>query len=123
MGGAGVVGKILRALFVGGIMVGAASAGFAQGTEEREIAYGTIARITDNTIVLQVYDFTTETDIEVAYGKTPETAYENFNSSQDLHVGDEVDIEYIEAGGEKKILTVYKIIPEEIDIPQDEKID
>lgn len=113
--------KILRTLLVGGIMMlGIAAAGFAQEANEMEIAYGTIAQMTENTIVLKVYDFTTETDIEVTYGITAETAYENVASINDLHVGDEIDIEYREVNGERKIATVYKTIPEEMNLPQEE---
>ena len=87
---------------------------FAQDeTEDTEYAYGTISAIdlSANTIILKEQNYDDDTEADVTYYFSPETAFENINSLDEITAGNDVDISYLVKDDGKrtvKFISVYK---------------
>jgi len=93
----------IRALLVGGIiMMGIATTGFTQEADDLQFAFGSVVKIAADEIVILEYDFDDDVDKEVTYKVDSESVLVG------IHVGDDVDIEYVEVNGERIANAIYK---------------
>lgn len=90
-------------------------AGMAQESGDLDFSYGTISKITGNDIVLRSYDYEKGEEVEIAYEIDSQIVLEDVGSVEDLHVGDDVDVEYVEVDGKKTIKSLYKASITEIE--------
>jgi len=85
----------------------------ADETEDTEYAYGTVSVIdfSANTIILKEQNYDDDTEADVTYYFSPETAFENINSLSEIAAGNDVDISYqVKDDGKRvvKFISVYK---------------
>ena len=66
-----------------------------------EYAYGVVANVSPDQIVLLEYDYDTDEDIEVVYNIDAGTKFENADSLQGIVIDDSVEIYYKEIEGKK----------------------
>ena len=95
------------------LVLGMAALGMAQEAGEMNFTYGKIFKITGNEIGVLVYDFNVHEEVEEVYVADSGTVFEGVESIGNLVVGDDVDIEYIEADGMKTIKNLYRTMIEE----------
>lgn len=91
----------------------------AQGEENIEYSWGTVARVGSNDIAVNEYDYEKDAEVAITYTIDSKTEIKDVASLQDIAVGDSVEIEFV-ASGEKrivKIITVEKATKEEETIP------
>lgn len=90
------------------------SLSFAAGdVENTEYAYGTVVSIDlqTNIVVIKEQNYDTDTESDVTYYLSPDTAFENIKSLNEIVAGNDVDISYLAGEGGKKtvkFISVYK---------------
>ena len=84
----------------------------ADGTEGTEYAYGTVVSTdpSTNSLVIKEQNYDTDTEANVTYYLSPDTAFENAKSLGEIAAGNDVDISYLMKDGKKtiKFISVYK---------------
>lgn len=82
-------------------------------TENTEYAYGTVSAIdlSAGTIVIKEQNYDDDTETNITYYFSPDTAFENIDSLSEIKIGNDVDISYlVKDDGKKtiKFISVYK---------------
>lgn len=87
-------------------------AAFAQGEEGLDYGYGTVVSVdaSGNRIVVNEYDWESDTETNVTYSLDPDVEIENVDSISEIQPGSEVDIDYKMEGSKRiaKIISVYE---------------
>lgn len=73
----------------------------AQEEEELEYSWGIVSKVSSDKIVVKEQDYETDEDIDVTYTIDAETKIENVKSLADIAAGDDIEIDYMIAGGKK----------------------
>ena len=80
----------------------------AADSDDAEYAYGTVAKVTPETLVVREYDFETGTTIEVAYRLDPQVIVNGVDAVGQIAVDDDVDIDYVTKDGQR-LATVISV--------------
>ncbi len=85
--------------------------------------YGTVVSVTQDAIVLNEYDFDSDSFKEVTYSVSPKVQWENIKAAVELAAGDSVEIYFTEEGGKKVAKTVGKDVEDSLDDADMEETD
>lgn len=76
--------------------------------DDAEYAYGTVARVQPDALLVREYDFETGTTVEVAYRLDAQVILNGVNAVQQIAVDDDVDIDYVTKDGHR-LATVISV--------------
>lgn len=104
--------KWLSVILMSIMVVSLPYATFAQ-EEDVEYGYGAVVKVdvSKDEIIIDEYDYDSDTEITTTYSVDPKVKFENVESLKEIAPGTYVDIEYtIGKGGKKiaKFITVYE---------------
>jgi len=93
------------------------SGGAAAQEDQTSYAFGEVVQVTNDSITVteMYYDEDTEEEVveQVQYSVSPDAELENIGKVSELKEGQEIDIEYLEAGGKKEATYIYVYTEEE----------
>lgn len=103
---------LILVLFIFSALFVSPGAFAVEESENTEYAYGTVISIdlAANIIVIREQDYDNDTQANVAYYLSPDTAFENINSLNEIAVGNDVDVSYLTKDDGKKnvkFISVY----------------
>ncbi len=104
----------MRAFWVLALVLGLTSPVFAvedplaADLDDAEYAYGTVAQVTPEALIVREYDFETGTTVEIAYQLDPEVIVNGVDTVQQIAVDDDVDIDYVTKDG-RRLATVISV--------------
>jgi len=73
-----------------------------------EFAYGQVLSISSSNVVVKEFDYDKEIEIEVSYKINSDTEFENVGSYNEIVVGDDVEIDYIQKEGINIAINIAK---------------
>jgi hypothetical protein len=73
-----------------------------------KFSFGKVARVSKTSLQVREYDFAKDADVLTTYLVTSRTEFENMTNLADLHVDDDVVINYAEKGPTKVATTLLK---------------
>lgn len=76
--------------------------------DEAEYAYGTVAQVAPEQLLVREYDFETGTTVEVAYRLDTQIILNGVDTVQQIAVDDDVDIDYVTKDGQR-LATVISV--------------
>ena len=89
--------------------------------ETEEFSFGKIVKITESSIVLSEHDYESDEYVDVIYSINAETIFKNVASYVELLIGDEVEIDYLNASESKIALMITKDLVDNIEDYVDEE--
>lgn len=104
----------MKAFWVLAFVLGLASPVFAAedplaaDLDDAEYAYGTVAQVTPEALIIREYDFETGTTVEIAYQLDPQVIVNGVDTVQQIAVDDDVDIDYVTKDG-RRLATVISV--------------
>ncbi|MEW5894753.1 MAG: hypothetical protein AB1650_03180 [Candidatus Omnitrophota bacterium] len=101
-----VMRNILKALMFGCLLLSLA-ASFSLAQEEMDYSWGTVVEISGQRLVLDEYDYETETNVQVTYEIDSNVEFENIESLEDVQQGNEVEVGFVEHEGQRIVLSLY----------------
>lgn len=95
------------------------NAAYTQQQEEIDYSYGKIVSINQDKIEISEYDYDKNEEVKVNYVIASDVELRNLNSSKDLLVGDNIEIDYIVKDNQKiiKVITLEQDGDEDLDNP------
>ena len=76
--------------------------------EEADLGFGIVIRVDGNDLILNKYDYVSDTHIEDVFSVTPVTEYGNIRGLKDFSPGDDVMMYFRAKGGKKIIIAINR---------------